>query len=161
MSAPAVRLLAREDADALARLHAICFDPAERWSAQALAETIAQPTTIGLSVEDEEEIAGFILVQRVAPDAEILTLAVRPSARRRGIAKTLLKRSLDLLGQRGVGRLMLDVAADNVGAVRFYERMGFLADGRRPNYYQREEGRQADAILMSRPVAGQLGESEA
>ncbi|WP_143435242.1 GNAT family N-acetyltransferase, partial [Henriciella aquimarina] len=98
---------------------------------------------------------------RVPPDAEILTLAVHPDARRQGLARRLLTAARPLLGQHGVDRLLLDVAADNHGAISFYENCGFVADGRRNNYYSRPDGSRVAAILMSRPIAGHAAESEA
>ena len=45
---------------------------------------------------------------------------------------------------------MLDVAADNLGAIAFYESLGFFAEGRRIGYYKRLEGNRIDAILMTK-----------
>ena len=82
-------------------------------------------------------------------------------ARLAGLATDLLNGLVRLLGPYGVNRLCLDVAADNGAATAFYESSGFLADGRRRNYYERSDGTQVDAVLMSRSIAGQANESEA
>ena len=156
-----VRLLTSEDAAGVHALHARCFPPDEAWSAWAFRDTLALPTTLGLATEAGERLSGLILVQKTPPDAEILTMCVDPDHRRARLATGLLKGIIRLLGPYGVSRLCLDVAADNKAAIKFYESSGFLADGRRRNYYKRSDGTQVDAMLMSRSIAGQAEKSEA
>ena len=156
-----VRLLTQEDAAAMHVLHATSFPPAEAWSAWAFQDTFALSTTIGAAAERDGQLAGMVVAQKVAPEADILTMCVHPDFRRHGLATGVLNGLCGLLGPYGIGRLCLDVAADNDGAIAFYNRMGFLEDGKRPNYYQRPEGKRVDAILMSRPIAGHIEETEA
>jgi ribosomal-protein-alanine N-acetyltransferase len=82
-------------------------------------------------------------------DAEILTIAVDPAARRNGYARTLLAASKQELAGLGVMRLFLEVAADNLPAVALYEREGFLPVGVRKAYYRRESSPNMDAKLLS------------
>ena len=156
-----IRLLTADDAAAMHVLHAASFPPAEAWSAWAFQDTFALKTTIGAAAERDGQLAGMVIAQKVPPEADILTMCVHPDQRRRGLATELLNGLCGLLGPYGIARLSLDVAADNDPALTFYGRMGFLEDGRRTNYYQRQEGMQMDAILMSRPIAGHSVESEA
>lgn len=158
---PPLRLLTREDAAAAHTLHARCFSAEGVWSAWAFRDTFALSTTLGLASESQGKLTGMILVQKTPPEAEILTMCVDPDHRREGLASTLLGGLCRLLGPYGIGRLYLDVAEDNQGAIAFYESRGFLADGRRKRYYERSGGVRVDAILMSRSIAGQANESEA
>ena len=158
---PPVRLLGAEDAAAAARLHAACFEGAEQWNAWSFRDTLALTTTLALGIEQDGRLTGLIVIQKVRPDAEILTIAVDPQHRRQGHAATLLKRACDLLGPYGIDRLLLDVAEDNTAAASFYRAHAFRMDGRRSHYYQRGPGGAVDALLMSRPVAGHTGDSGA
>lgn len=155
-----VRLLTREDAAACAVLHERCFTAGDNWTAFDFRDLLTQPSTLGVACEDAGLLAGFILFQTVPPDAEMLTLAVSPDFRRMGLATQLLHHASQLLGQYGTDRLLLDVAADNSGAIAFYRAHGFSEDGRRKAYYRRG-GSAVDALLMSRPLAGQIPESRA
>jgi len=65
---------------------------------------------------------------------------------------TLLLMDLPYRGQ-GLGQMLLEVAADNPAAQRFYERHGFTLVGRRPAYYPRPQGA-CDALLFTRPLSG-------
>jgi ribosomal-protein-alanine N-acetyltransferase len=70
----------------MAALHRAAF-PDAAWDAAAFAGLVAMPGAVALSADD-----GFLLGRIVAGEAEILTLAVHPRARRRGIATGLLAR---------------------------------------------------------------------
>jgi glycosyltransferase involved in cell wall biosynthesis/GNAT superfamily N-acetyltransferase len=59
------------------------------------------------------------------PDAEILAIAVEPEARAEGVGRALAEAALQGLARRGVAQCKVVVGADNDGANRFYERVGF------------------------------------
>ena len=129
-------------AQALADLHATAF--AAPWSAAAIAELLAQP---GVFAEGEED--GFILIRVVADEAEILTLAVRPAARRVGLGGRLVEAAVVRAAARGAERMFLEVAEDNVAARALYARTGFVEAGRRRGYYARADGSREDALVLS------------
>ena len=106
-------------------------------------------------VTSDGALVSFLVAQVVAGEAEILTLATDPEARRQGFAQRLLAQMEKRLHPSGLSKWLLDVAADNQGARAFYEALGFQTDGRRKDYYKRLEGSRVDAILMSKPVGGQ------
>ena len=95
-------------------------------------------------------VAGYAGMFTVGPEADVQTVAVARAAQGRGIGATLLEAMATRAREGGVALLHLEVRADNVAALRLYERHGFVADGRRRDYY----GRGRDAVLMSRRLAG-------
>lgn len=122
---------------ALAALHGACFGPQESWSEDQIAGSLALPTTSGHGLWDGESLLGFILIQRVMDEVEILTLAVDPARRRQGLGHGLVSDLLDQLPQ-GTS-VFLEVAQDNAPAIALYEACGFTLLGRRPAYYRRGE----------------------
>jgi ribosomal-protein-alanine N-acetyltransferase len=148
-------VLRPDDATRMAHLHSLAFSLYEQWSAESFSSTLDLTTTLALGIESDIGLKAMIVFQRVDAEAEILTLATAPAFQRQGLAAQLLQHGLDLLGQYGTARLMLDVAADNFGAITFYERHGFAPDGCRPNYYRSGRDTPVDALLMSRAIAGQ------
>ena len=136
-------------AQALAVLHAEAFDTP--WSAETLAALLAQPGVLLEAAPD-----GFVLVQVAADEAEILTLAVRPAARRKGVATALVETAARRAEAAGAGRLFLEVAEDNLAARALYARLRFEPVGRRPRYYARPQGPAVDALLLARNLAGPL-----
>jgi ribosomal protein S18 acetylase RimI-like enzyme len=60
------------------------------------------------------------------PDAELLSIAVSPQCRTKGVGRDLASALIDGLAGLGVSDLKVVVAAANTGANRFYERLGFI-----------------------------------
>ena len=130
------------DPEALAALHAEAFD--RPWDAAALRDLLSQT-----GVLTEAEADGFILIRVVADEAEILTLAVRPAARRRGIASRLTAQAARSARALGATRLFLEVAEDNAPARALYTSLGFQPVGRRRGYYARPDGPPVDALMLA------------
>jgi len=83
-----------------------------------------------------------------ADEAELLTLAVRPMHRRRGVGRQLLMAAIDHVRAAGARSLYLEVGADNSTARNLYDAQGFVAVGSRPAYYNRGSAPPADAVVM-------------
>ena len=153
-SAPlAIRPAGPFDLTLLAELHAACF--AEHWDAPALASLLAMPGALAFlasgPIGRDEEPLGFVLLRAIAGEAEIISIGVRPEARRRGIGRRLLEAALAAAAAGGAERLFLEVAADNYQALGLYLSHDFTEVGRRPNYYQRNGGG-IMALVLSKPI---------
>ena len=149
------RSLGLADAERMADVHQLAFPPDEAWGQDAFESLLKLESVHALGLERAERLVSILLVQTAADQAEILTLATDPAARRKGHAQTLLGFAAQKLSEAGVETWLLDVAADNRDAITFYEKVGFTRDGLRPRYYKRLEGAHVDAILMSMPMGGQ------
>jgi len=133
-----------EAAETLAALHAAAFD--KPWSAADIAALIGGAGAYAVLAQDEAPL-GMVMSRILFEEAEILTLAVAPEARRRGVGLALVGAATGLARQGGASSLILEVGEDNPGAVVLYERTGFVQTGRRRDYYDRG-GRRIDALLM-------------
>lgn len=130
----------------LARLHAASF--AAPWSAEEIDALLQGPGGFALMAEGQ----GFLLARTLLDEAEILTLAVEPSLRRRGTGRALVEAAAARARSRGAKALFLEVAVDNLSAVALYERTGFVRAGFRPAYYRREGGPPVDALVLKRDL---------
>ena len=92
---------------------------------------------------ESERIDGYIVF---SPDGHIISMAVTPERRRHGIGTRLINES----AQHCPGKtLRLEVRVSNLGAQRFYERLGFVSVGEAKGYYQDGE----DGVVMERPAS--------
>ncbi len=123
-----------------AAIHAAAFPPAEAWGEDAIALQLALPGAFGLL----DGRGGMLLARVAAEDAEVLTLAVEPGARRQGIARTLLQAAIAEARSRGATALFLEVATANAAARALYRQAGLGKVGRRRRYYA--DG--SDAIVL-------------
>ena len=141
---------ATRDVDAIARLHAQGFYrgwPREDF-ASYLADTERTPAYV--ACDARHRVAGFAMLRLAADEAELMTIAVDPKWRGRGIGAALLRAAFEDLLMSSARRLFLEVAADNQPALALYRAHGFAEIGRRDGYYPRPDGKPATALVMSR-----------
>ncbi|NHI01249.1 GNAT family N-acetyltransferase [Oceanimonas sp. MB9] len=89
-----------------------------------------------LVAESENELLGYVLAGRgeVANEGWILSLAVAPAARGRGLGRQLLQVAVTALESQGCKRIKLTVLPDNP-ALHLYHSLGFAEAGREEDYF--------------------------
>lgn len=127
-----------------ARIHAEAF-PQAPWPAPEIARLACAP---GFMVATEQ---GFALGRCAAGEAELLTIATAPAARRRGQGRALLALFDQAAQDRGATEAFLEVAADNSAARALYAQCGWRQVAIRTGYYRAPDGTRRDAILLKRP----------
>lgn len=144
---------ARDDVGELARLHAASFAAAwsPAWDEAALAALLAAPGHFAFYHMD-----GFVLARAAGGEAEILTLAVMPSARRQGLGRALMLAAMAHAGQAGAGVLFLEVGVENRAALALYAGLGFAQAGLRKGYYAAPGAleKPGDALVLRLSLAG-------
>ncbi len=127
------------DTEQLAALHARCFTLPRPWSADEFAGLLASPHVFLLTKAE-----GFLLGRSIAGEAELLTLAVAPEARRRGIGAALTADFANTARRHKAEDAFLEVASNNTYAQALYSQLGWQQTGRRRNYYAPE----IDALIL-------------
>ena len=126
----------------IAAIEAECFsDP---WPADMIARLLPRFT---VAADDGGAVMGYLALSTVLDEGNIDNIAVAPACRRRGAADDLVSDALARGRGMGLAFITLEVRASNLPALRLYEKHGFLAVGRRKNYYERPR---EDAILMTK-----------
>lgn len=139
---PLVRPMTPADVAAVAELEAVAFsDP---WPPAFFFEELSAPGRDYVVVEEEGRIVAYGGTMVVDGDAHVMTIAVRPEARRRGLGSTVMASLFDVAIERGAEHLTLEVRSSNTAAIDLYRRFGFVAAGTRPRYYPDGE----DAMVM-------------
>jgi ribosomal protein S18 acetylase RimI-like enzyme len=83
------------------------------------------------------DAVGYIMVMEQAPLSllRVTDLVVAPQVRRQGVASALLVAAQDWASDRGIGRIMLEMQAKNLPAIRFAQKHGFEFCGYNDHYY--------------------------
>lgn len=123
---------------------------AAAWSVKSL-EQLNLRGELGWVIDEGNEVVGFLVVQAVVAEAEILNLCVAPEKRRAGLAEALLNEAISELRRARVDRLFLEVRESNTPAISFYEKHQFRKTGRRPAYYRNPD---EAAVLMVKELTG-------
>jgi [ribosomal protein S18]-alanine N-acetyltransferase len=142
---PALSDATPRDAASFTPLHGQCFG--RGWSEEEFVRLLSDRTVIAQRALSGRTLAGFILSRLAAGEAEILSVAVAPSHRGRGLAQKLLHLHMRRLVGLGCRTLFLEVDEDNEPARRLYKRAGFAQAGRREAYYRTGAGARAALIL--------------
>ena len=82
-------------------------------------------------------------------EAEILTLAVAPPARGKGLGRALIA-AMRPCAALGAGSIFLEVGDDNPAALALYAGLGFERVGQRKGYYA---GRDASVLKAPLPLS--------
>jgi ribosomal-protein-alanine N-acetyltransferase len=93
------------------------------------------------------QVLGYAGVQVILDEGYITNVAVRPAARRSGIASSLLDVFVRFAAANALRFLTLEVRPSNADAIALYEKFGFTEAGRRKNYYEQPK---EDALIMTR-----------
>lgn len=140
------------DRDAAAIAHTEALAAASPWGREAIELLIDAPHGVVRVVEEQGEVCGHVLATAVAGEGEVLTVAVRPELRRRGLARALLVDLAQAWRAMGTQEAWLEVHADNHGARALYATLGWHETGRRRAYYA--DG--GDALVLTLDLTAEV-----
>jgi [ribosomal protein S18]-alanine N-acetyltransferase len=134
------------DAAAIAALHAASFR--RGWGEDEVYRLLIDSTVVTHRAMIGRTLVGFIMSRLAVDEAEILSVAIAPTRRGRGLSRSLLDFHLGTLAGRAIRAVFLEVDEQNAPARRLYARAGFREVGRRQGYY--EDG--ATALVLRRDL---------
>ncbi len=117
-----------------------------RYDPPRVLRAIRRPDTTVLLACEREVPVGFGVMEFGDERAHLVLLAVRPTHRRRGIARRLLEWMIESALTAGIESVHLELRSGNEAAQRFYRALGFAETVVLPRYYG---GREA-ALRMVR-----------
>lgn len=146
----AIRLAKTADAEFIGALSRIRIEEGLpwRWRPARVRRSLADHRSTVIVAEDEGTLSGFAIMSFAETSAHLNLLAVSQQFSGTGVATAMLEWLRKSCQIAGIGRINLEVRANNHGAIHFYRRYGFKKLGVQHGYY---EGRE-DALLMSCPL---------
>jgi len=129
-----VRNAIPEDLEIFTKIEKETFS--EPWSYDAFQEAMAAEENIVLTITDEEDIYGYLVVYTSLDEGELMTIAVRPGYRGYGLGDKLIKAMIDEGRRRELVNIFLEVRKSNDAARSLYRKNGFIAVGERKNFYR-------------------------
>jgi ribosomal-protein-alanine N-acetyltransferase len=132
------------DFDALYRLERLSFDK-RRFTRDHLRWILHHPKG-WTGVYDDGAIRGSIMLLREGDVARVMSVAVHPRHRRRGIGTALMTAAEDKGRAWGALSVALEVATSNEGAIAFYRALGYGDETLLSRYYTWGE----DALRMAK-----------
>jgi ribosomal-protein-alanine N-acetyltransferase len=145
-TAPVLSEARPADAAAIAALHKASFQ--RGWGEEEVYSLLIDKNVFAHRAMIGRVMAGFILSRLTAGEAEILSVAIAPKQRGRGLSRPLLDLNLRRLAGLGARTVFLEVDENNAPARALYRRAGFADVGRRKSYYQSG----ANALVLRRDL---------
>lgn len=129
-----IRKMQMEDAMAAAALEAENFS--EPWSANSFMEEIKKDSSVYIVAYEGEMLVGTCGLVVSFDEGEVLNVSVKKEYRKRGIALQMLQCLLEEAKIKGIKHFTLEVREGNMPARMLYEKLGFVCEGIRPNFYR-------------------------
>lgn len=157
---PRIRSVVLADVDRMVQLERLLFG-GSAWSETMVREELGAPGRWYVGVDGDGLVRGdaplspgsrlvaYAGLWFDGDDAQVMTIGVAPSVRRRGLGRLLLATLVDRAVELGARSVLLEVRVDNEPAIELYRGAGFSVLSRRPRYYQPED---VDAWTMRLPL---------
>ena len=147
---PRISEASSRDAALIAALHAASFH--RGWSDVEIEGLLIDRQVVTHRAMLGHKLAGFIMSRMVRGEAEVLSVAVAPAWRGRGVGRRLLEVHMRQLANLGIRAVFLEVGEDNAPARTLYRRMGFGEVGRREGYYADGPDPASAALVLRRDL---------
>lgn len=138
-----IRFMETEDLEKVAAIEGSLFS--KPWSVKGFQDFLNSQDTIYLTALVDGEVAGYCGLLRSFEEADITNVAVAETFQGKGIAFAMLKELLALGAEKGILNFTLEVRVSNAPAIHVYEKLGFVNEGIRKNFYDMPK---EDAMIM-------------
>lgn len=137
------RRMRPEDVPFISRLEEETFSMP--WSAESFLQMIEREDSEYFVAEEDGRLLGGCGLLLIAGEGNITNVAIVPEARRRGVASGLLTYLMAEGDRAGLTAYTLEVRVSNAAAIGLYEKLGFVSEGVRPDFYEKPT---EDAVIM-------------
>lgn len=112
---------------------------------------LGQPHRVLLIAEHAGQIDGVISAELAPYGVADIGMFVRVSKRGQGVGKALVAAAIRWATAAGAHKVSLECWPHNAAAIRLYEQLGFVEEGRKRRHYRRGDGDAAwDSLIMGR-----------
>ncbi len=142
-----LRRAAASDLDALDQLETECFQE-RKFRRDHLDWILRNPKALTLLADEGRQLAGAVMLLFEGRVCRVLSVAVAPGSRRKGLGSAMMHAAEEEARARGCELVRLEVSTRNVAAIEMYRRLGYRTDGVLYGYYSWGE----DAYSMTKPL---------
>lgn len=140
-----IREMNLDDVDRVCVLEEMAFSMP--WHKESFIEMIENKDALYLVADDGNAgVIGCCGVRSIVGEGDISNVVVHPDFRKKGIAYDMLTQLLSR-GEKdfGIKEFTLEVRLSNMSAIHLYEKLGFVSEGIRKNFYEEPV---EDALIM-------------
>ena len=145
-AAPRLWVMRREDVPVVMAVERAAYS--DGWPATAFERELTQNAMARYLVlgDADGRVLGFAGLWLMVDEAHVVTVAVVPEERRKGLGRVLVHGLIELAIEHGMSAATLEVRISNDAARALYREYGFYEVGTRKRYYS-DNGE--DAVIMT------------
>jgi len=128
-----------ETARSLEKIEKLIFGTA--WNSEIIQEKIKNKKFKYWIYEVENSIKGYLGIQFLEEEIEILGIGVNQGSRRKNIATELMDELIEYFEKSEYKKIILEVRESNTVAQRLYKKYGFKQISKRKKYYVDEDAK--------------------
>ncbi len=102
----------------------------------------------------ESTLVGYMILSVIFEQAQILNFCIDPSHQKSGWGSYLMQKNIEILKEKSVLKVFLEVREGNHNARKFYKRFSFVNIGTRKKYYSKaiskDKNDREDAVVVMR-----------
>lgn len=108
----------------------------ESWNLSQFTSSFFEPNTIIWGNFKEDILAGFLVVQILVDEVNILLIATKENFKNQNIASELIEYLINYSKKNNYKKIWLEVKEDNIPAQKLYYKFNFNLINIRNNYYK-------------------------
>jgi ribosomal-protein-alanine N-acetyltransferase len=108
----------------------------ENYSFNMIKNTLKDKNCINIITYQNNVAIGYISYNCVLDEAELLKIVVLKNFRSRGFGKKIMLKSIEILKNKNIKTIILEVRKNNDIALKLYEKVGFIKIHERQKYYR-------------------------
>jgi ribosomal protein S18 acetylase RimI-like enzyme len=143
----ALRIAGPDDLNALYRFEILCFRE-HRFRRDHVDWILRHERALTIVEDGPDGVTAAMMLLFEGSGCRVLSVAVAPKDRRRGIGTRMMRAAETTCRERGLSAIRLEVSTKNPVAIEFYRRLGYRTDGVLYGYYSWGE----DAYSMHKTI---------
>jgi len=128
--------LSGSDLNQIVEIDKLSFNKCDAYNKDDFQRWLGYNPDLCLVAEIEGRIAGDMISRILDDKAELASIAIHPTYRRREVGSALLGETVRRVKAYGIDHLDLEVRKTNLDGFRFWKKMGFILMGEQPGFYE-------------------------
>jgi ribosomal-protein-alanine N-acetyltransferase len=130
-----VRSARWEDLSSIISIEEQSFPPEEAFPPWIFINILKLDPELLIVVDCKGSVEGYAMGVVEGDSCHLISIAVAPSSRGKGLGRTLLRSFESICRDRGLAKVVLEVKVDNIIALNLYRSEGYKVERILPGYY--------------------------
>ena len=140
--------LSESNLDQIIEIETLSFNTYDAFTKDDFQRWLGYNPDLCLAAVIDNRIVGDMISRVIGDKAELASLAIYPTFRRREVGSALLEETIRRVKAYRIDHIDLEVRKTNLDGFRFWKKMGFKLMGEQPDFY----GDGETALLMRRYI---------